>query len=272
MPILSKVIYIKWSISNRAWYEYKGYEFTKYNKYFKVLIKDLIPHTSTKVAIQCDFCGKITYKAFYRCQYICNCSDKECIEKRKKMTNLRKYGVPYAWQARQTRLKIIDILKKKYGVEKVSDIPFIKEKIWNTKKENNTIKSSKQQNRLHRLFGGELNYPFNNYAIDIALTDNKIAIEYNGSGHDLAVQKGWETAEEFNDKELQRRNYLIDNGWKVIIFISSDDQLTTNMKLRRLFNFAKECFIKYNKKYIIIDFNKQQILIDDYIFPISTAY
>lgn len=269
MPIISQIVRIKWKEDTRLWYEYKGYHFTNYRNTFKVLVKDLIPHAATKVLIKCDFCGKITQKSFYRCQNICNCSDKECIKKRKELTNLKKYGVKYAWQAPQVKLKIIEVLKRKYGVEHVSEIPFIHEKIFNIKHHNKSIATSKQQNRLCKLFNGVLNYPFSNWAIDIALVDDKIAIEYNGSGHDLSVQRNWLTQEEFEQKELERKNTLIQKKWKVITLISNNDELMTNNNLLKLLEFCKYQFNQYNKDYIIIDFDKNQIITDDYSFNIG---
>ena len=269
MPIISQIVRIKWKPENRLWYEFKGYHFTNYRNTFKVLVKDLLPHAATKVLIKCDFCGEITKKAFYRCQNICNCSNKECIKKRKELTNLKKYGVKYAWQAPQVQLKIVEVLKKKYGVTHVSEIPFIHEKIFNIKFNNKSIATSKQQNRLCKLFNGILNYPFNNWAIDIALVDDKIAIEYNGSGHNLSVQRQWETADQFEKKELNRRNVLIHEGWKVIIIISDNDELMTNNNLLKLLQWCKNQFNNYEKKYIIINFNKNQILTDDYSFDIG---
>lgn len=272
MPIISNSVQIKWTLENRAWYEYKKYEFTQYNQYFKVLVKDLLPHSSIKVTIQCDFCGKITKKQFYRCQYICNCNDKACIQKRIQLTNLRKYGVKHAWQAIPTKRKIIETLKNKYGVTKVSDIPFIREKIFLTRKNKDSIPYSVQQKHLRHLFNGKLNYPLHNYAIDIALPDEKIAIEYNGSGHDLTVQHGLESAECFSNKEEKRKTDIISLGWKLIIINSSNDILVDDSKLRKLFKFSKEQF-KFNWKQIIIwDFDKNQIILDDYIITFNNFF
>lgn len=270
MPILQQVTRIQWTPKNKEYYEEKGYTFTEFRDSFKVLVKDLFPETTHEVIIQCDFCKKILKKPYCRCIDICNCNDKECIQKRKELTNLKKYGVKYVFQAKSVKQKIIDIIKQKYGVDKVSDIPGIYEKIQATSKKHNYIPTSKQQKRLHKLFGGVMNYVYDSLAIDIALIDEKIAIEYNGSGHDLNVQKNRITEEEFIDHENERKNFLLNNGWKLLILISKDDNISNNFVLRKLFNFAKHKFYN-NINYIEIDFDKGQVYFDDYIISIREA-
>lgn len=270
MPILQQVIRIHWTVDNRDFYENQGYEFTDYKKSFKILVKDLHPNSSKQVIIKCDFCNKIVKKAYNRCLNICNCNDKKCIQQRIELTNLKRYGVKHAFQSEKVKLKIVEVLKQKYGVEKVSDIPHIKEKVFATAKKHGNLPSSKQQNRLYRLFGGILNHPYKNYAIDIALIGDRIAIEYNGSGHDLNVQKNRETVEEFNQREGERKKFLISEGWKILIFTSATDELSNNFVLKKLFIWAKKQF-NNNINLIEINFDKGQVIFDDYIISIRQA-
>jgi len=62
---------------------------------------------------------------------------------------------------------------------------------------NKTGVSSYPQRYICNLLNGELNYPIGNLSLDIALLDNKIYIEYDGSGHDLRVVRGQLTEKEF---------------------------------------------------------------------------
>ena len=270
MPILQQVTRIRWTPKNKDYYESKGYEFTDFNKLFKVLVKDLFVESTHEITIQCDFCNKIIKKSYCRCIDICNCNDKECIQKRKELTNLKKYGVKHAFQATQVRQKITTVLKQKYGVDKISDIPGMYEKIQNTSRKHNFIPISKQQKRLQKLFGGILNYVYDNFAIDIALIDEKIAIEYNGSGHDLNVQKKRITEEEFIEHENIRNNYLLDNSWKLLILISADDNISNNFVLKKLFTFAKNKFYN-NINLVKINFDNGQVYFDNYIISIRQA-
>ena len=270
MSILQKVTRIQWTIKNKDYYESKGYKFTNFGQLFKILVQDLSIESTHEIIIQCDFCKKIIKKAYCRCVDICNCNDKKCIQKRKELTNLKKYGVKCVFQAKQVKQKIIDTIKQKYGVDKISDIPGIYEKIQNTSKKHHFIPVSKQQKRLHKLFGGILNYVYGNFAIDIALINEKIAIEYNGSGHDLNVQKKRITQEKFIEHENQRNEFLLNNGWKLLILTSTDDNISNNFILKKLFAFAKNKFYN-NVNIITINFNKGQIYFDDYIISIRQA-
>ena len=270
MPILTRVLMLHWKADTRDWYESKGYKFTDWNKPFKVLVKDIIPTAPHKVTIKCDFCGKIDIKQFRSCQEICNCRDKACIKKRKEMVNMKRYGVKYAFQAESVKKKISDALKQKYGVEKVGHIPGIHDKVVKTKQKRGSIPSSWQQNRLAKLFGGELNYPIKSYAADVALLLDRIVIEYNGSGHNLMVQQNFETQEDFNIKEKNRLKVLIEEGWKVVIIQSFIDNIGDNFTLKKLFQYAKKLF-NQGLDYIIIDFDKGYVITEDYTMTIQNA-
>lgn len=270
MPILQTVIRIRWTPNNKDYYEEKGYTFSSYYKDFKVLVKDLSDDSNYEVVIQCDFCKKIIKKAYCRCIDICNCNDKECVKKRKEQTNLKRYGVKCVFESQYIQSKIVNTLKHKYGVERISDIPGIYEKIQKTAKSHNNIPISKQQKRLHKIFGGVLNYIYENYAIDIALLDEKIAIEYNGSGHDLNLQKKRITEEEFLQHENNRKEFLLANNWKLLIISSKDDELPSDSVLKRLFTFAINKFL-ININYIEINFDAGTVLFDDYVISIRQA-
>lgn len=63
---------------------------------------------------------------------------------------------------------------------------------------------SRVQRRLHEMIGGELNYPIKRYRIDVAFTDDKIAVEYDG----------WRYHDPAHD--AKRDKYLRSIGWKVL--------------------------------------------------------
>ena len=60
----NQIIQVRWNNSNKEWYESKGYVFTKRNEFFDVKVKDLMPHSSKKIDIVCDYCGE-NYKTQY---------------------------------------------------------------------------------------------------------------------------------------------------------------------------------------------------------------
>lgn len=58
MLINNQKIKMKWSTSNREWFENKGYIFTKYRDIFYVKPKDLKPKSDARVKIICDYCNE----------------------------------------------------------------------------------------------------------------------------------------------------------------------------------------------------------------------
>jgi hypothetical protein len=136
--------------------------------------------------------------------------------------------------------KYKDTCLGKYGCEWHLQSPEVRAKSRVTMYENGTVACSKQQKYLHYLFGGELNYPFNYYNLDIAFPKEKIYIEYNGNGHNLSVKLGGVTEKEFNAKEIKRYKYLKYQGWKVININSPYDYLPTKEILLEEFNKAIE--------------------------------
>lgn len=76
--------------------------------------------------------------------------------------------------------------------------------------------------------------------LDIAFPNEKIYIEYQGSGHNLDVQLGKVTEEEFKRKEINRFYFLKNKGWRMIEIISSNDKLPKEDKLLEMIKLAKE--------------------------------
>lgn len=86
MGLVSEVVEMLWSPSNRKYYENKGYVFTNFNDTFKVKVIDLSKGSTAEVKIKCDFCGNIvnkTYKEYLQLRaekYCCT----ECMKRKKK--------------------------------------------------------------------------------------------------------------------------------------------------------------------------------------------
>ena len=125
---------------------------------------------------------------------------------------------------------------------------------------NNTQKTSKQQFYLHNLYGGELNYPIKYYDVDICLLDEKIAIEYDGSGHELNVKLGRMTQEEFNQKETIRNIIIKKEGYKQIRIISSKDLLPSDKILLKMLSIAKEYFNTTSHTWVNFDIDNSRII------------
>lgn len=125
--------------------------------------------------------------------------------------------------------------------------------------QNGTIPSSKQQTKLRDLFGGIINYPVKQSALDIAFPDEKIYVEYDGSGHRLSVLRGELSTQEFDAKQKRRTYGLMKDGWRCIRIISQRDYLPNDEVLLSLFRMAKEYLSKGHHYFnILIDENKVQ--------------
>lgn len=166
------------------------------------------------------------------------------IIKKVQNTHLKKYGFINPIQNQQIKEKAKQTNINKYGVENVFLLDSIQEKARKTMYYNNNSPRSKQQIYLCNLLGGELNYPFSKYLLDIAFLEKKIYIEYNGGGHNLQVKLNKQTKEEVLKREIIRNSLLKRSGWKRIEFISSQDYLPTDEKIFEMMDIAFNIFEK----------------------------
>ncbi|MGG0308442.1 hypothetical protein ABEY43_06490 [Priestia megaterium] len=105
---------------------------------------------------------------------------------------------------------------------------------------NGNTPCSSQQNFIHEVIGGKLNYPVKNYSLDIAFPDEKIYVEYDGGGHDLAVKFGELAQEEFAQKERRRYYSLRSLGWKEIRIVSRNDIVPSSEDILKMMSFARK--------------------------------
>lgn len=172
-------------------------------------------------------------------------------KERYKNTCLEKYGVENLFQANFVKEKIIKYNIENYGVKHPMKIESIKnarlEKMTVTKYRNGTGQSSRQQDYLHLLYGGELNYPLDRSMLDIAFLDDMVCCEYDGSGHALSVNFGDHTQEEFENKEMRRKYYLFSKGWREFRIISNNDYLPFDDVLLEMKELSFKWFNKGHK-------------------------
>lgn len=189
----------------------------------------------------------------------------EAVRNKIKQNCLKKHGVTSYMHLEETKLKIKQTNLKKYGV----DNPFkndeikkiIREKSNLTMYNNGTGPCSKQQKYIHNLLGGELNYPVGKCLLDIAFLENKIYLEYDGSGHrwwDKKYEKNGEKLAEY--KDLKRTKYLNKQGWKLIRYISSKDVLLKDKDIIKIFNFCQDYLLNSNRSWIEINIDKNKII------------
>ena len=151
-------------------------------------------------------------------------------QKRIKETSLKKYGVEHFTQSQVVKDKQRKTMLERYGVVSPTQNPDILKKSIESRYKHGNFTCSKQQFEVYTIIGGELNYPFKNFVIDIAFPDEKIAIEWDGSGHDLSVRLGHITKEKFIRNENFRNISLFNDDWKIIRFITHKDKVSHNIK------------------------------------------
>lgn len=268
-------------------YKKTGYECKK-GDIIKVKIEDLTPYCTEEIPCICDYCGKevITRYDFYYSnttttavsKYAC----KDCIQKKKEecnevlfgcknqfqrkdikaeiiINNLEKYGVENISQTDYFKIKYKEVINERYGVDHIMQLQEIKDKVVSkslaVRYKNGTAPASSQQIYLHKLLGGELNYPVDKISLDIAFLGDKIYIEYNGSGHDIDVKYKKMTKEQFRFKEIKRYGFLKSLGWKQIVIESPKDFLPSDEEIINQINIAKDYLINNKSSHYIIDIN-----------------
>ena len=198
---------------------------------------------------------KETMKDRYGVEHALQNSD---IYEKLKLKYIDKYGASTPLLNEEIKEKIINTNLEKFGCENPFGNKDIQEKIKNTLYQNGTQKCSKQQKYIHKLIGGELNYPISRCSLDIAFLNDNIYVEYNGGGHDLKVTLGKITKEEFENKEIKREIFLKQNNWKLIRIISKQDYLPSDDKIIEIIAYAKY-YLNTGHSWIEFDIDNQLI-------------
>lgn len=176
----------------------------------------------------------------------------ESCQKQIEETSMKKYGTKRPMQSQIVKDNHKRSIFEKYGVEYIGESKEVIAKRLNTRYKNGNHMSSKPQNELYGFVGGELNYPCDNFIIDIALIQDNIAIEYNGSGHDLSVRLNRISREKFDRNENFRRKVLYKNNYRIITFISQKDKNFSEEITLKLINYCKNLFSTNNKHWVEI--------------------
>lgn len=185
----------------------------------------------------------------------------KCRSEKYKETNLLLYGVENVMQVPKVKERLKNSIREKYGVDNVmkrEDFlemrnqtnlekygaispllnPEVRKKTEATNEEkyggwenmrtrflgDGQIPSSKQQRLLQEYYGCEINTQIGNFFVDLYFPNEKIIIEYDGSGHDLSVKYGNLTQEQFDKREENRVNYLLELGYKIARIVNPTEK------------------------------------------------
>lgn len=196
----------------------------------------------------------------------------EILEKTKQ-TNLMRYGSTSPAGSQKVQEKMKETSLERYGVPHPMQNPEVRKKVVNTLYKNGSMSSSSQQNYIHSLIGGELNYPVSYSSLDIAFPDEMIYVEYDGGGHNLNVKLGRATQEEFDQRDKRRTFFLFDAGWKEIRFVSDIDKLPQDSEILKTIEKAKYMLKNERVKTIIVNWDdrtvlfgfKREFMLDDFL-------
>jgi hypothetical protein len=181
------------------------------------------------------------------------------IRKKMKDTNLIRYGQISPTLNKDVREKQKATMIQNYGVEYGMQNKEILQKARETLYTNGTAPTSRQQNYIREIIGGELNYPFKNYSLDIAKIEDKIYIECDFGGHWLPIKLGSKSEEEFINEERKRYYAMYRNGWKLIRIMSKKDKVPSHEKVNELMNFAYK-YLEDGHSWIHFDLDKKLVI------------
>lgn len=169
--------------------------------------------------------------------------NKECFNKMIQ-TNMERYGYEFIPQLEETKQKVKQTNLKNCGYESYMQSPEFLEK-WFAKNGSDFVKSSRQQQYLCNLYKGVLNHPFKCFALDIYLPEDKLDVEFDGSGHRMSISLGSITEEEFEKKELYRNVAIKKEGYKQMRIVSTKDLLPSDQTLLQMLDDARNYFSVY---------------------------
>ena len=157
------------------------------------------------------------------------------IQEKAKQTNLKKYGFENPSSSPIVRKKVKQTLKDKYNANNVQQIEGVKSKTKRTLKNNESgIASSKDQNALHHLLGGKLNFKVTNnkkrFYLDIAFPDEKFYIEVDSPGHFVYLKIRGFNEKQFYQIDKERDDFIHQLGYKNIRLISRKKNLINLFK------------------------------------------
>lgn len=174
---------------------------------------------------------------------------KEYLDKHKeehyekvRQTMIDKYGVPYTFLLPNVIEKAKESFFQKYGCKNPMELPEFREKARKTLYKNGNCATSRPQKYLHMLYGGQLNYALKMYNLDIYLLDDKLDIEFDGSGHEMSWKIGSITKEEFDRRTIIRNATIKNAGIKQMRIISSKDKLPSDQILLQMLEQARNYF------------------------------
>ena len=196
-----------------------------------------------------------------------NAAQSKTIQDKMKATCKERYGVESAIQSKAIQDKMKSTNLERYGVENAMQNEEIKNKALDSFQFNGTGPCSRTQKYIHFLIGGTLNKRVCSSLVDICFEEEKIAIEYDGSGHFLSefmVNEDRSISKEAILREKNRENSIVNKGYKMIRFIAKKDRIPSDEMILKLVNYISDLDFKvirvdFEESAIEKDYNKKMI-------------
>jgi len=269
--------------SNINYWRKNGFTNIKLGDAIIVKVIELPKWYTKKIAIRCDFCGKIFYKSFSQIKFdgYDNCSDYPCTKKRIENTCLKKFGKKHHWQNEECKQKRRKTWEKKYNSDHPMKNKDVKNKMIQTNLANyntpytfqleDVVQKSMETRAKHGFaytsvqeqyyyeiiqqnFSNVANdYPIFGKLLDIVFLDKKIDFEYDGGGH-----CGFSRKDPTHKNDSNRDIHVISKGWKVIRFVSKHDKLLSADEFLKILNICLKKLKKIN--YIRYDIEEKVLV------------
>lgn len=171
------------------------------------------------------------------------------IQEKALATLMSKYNVESPLQIPEAKEKARQTFINNYGFDNPNKSPYVRLKTAQTLYKNGTIPTSNQQLYIFDVYSQnwkiESNYPISHYNVDICFLEEKLIVEIDFGGHDLQVKTGRLTREEFDQKELVRRNIIKREGYKQMHIISKNDRIPSDQILLQMLQDARQYFLDF---------------------------
>lgn len=143
-------------------------------------------------------------------------------------TCLARYGVDHPMRDPTVRAKVEATDRANHGGLRAMQTQATKERVLRgILAGRGAIPTSRAQRALCAALGARLNLlvPGTGAVVDCALAGVRVAVEYDGGGHDLSVALGQLTAAEFAARERARTARLLAAGWRVVRVVDPRDRI-----------------------------------------------
>ena len=230
-----------------------GYDVKNGDK-INIPIEELPKGSGLKVLVMCDYCNCVFEKQWRKILMSKDDCCKDCKTKKMMKTSLERYGNVCSLRNPIIEKKMKENNLKKFGVEyPLQNKEILKKTKCNVLEESFFERiTSKQQKKIHNLFGGILNYQIYPYIVDIFFPEERIYFEYDGGGHNLSVKLKQKEEKQFEKEQEIRTLYLKDKGLKEfrIIDSSKKGKLLEDNDMRKIKNKAFNLLSKEYTSYI----------------------